>query len=423
MEQKDRFFSYFMIFTLIVGVIFGKFFISEYPIVPGFNFIYKFLVVLLFLYTLYIKRHSINKLYFKLLVFIFVYFGFMLIYSFLIGSNDPKAILLDFNLLITPFIIFCTTVILVPDVRKSKSLKLTIAFGILCNLIEVFVRIANGSMWVLEEGAFINSNGLYTHTTGLSNSIFILALLYLYIHKESKKHIIYFLLILCTGLFAARSKFFGICALSVFLLLFFQRIRLQLSVKNIVTGIILLLFIVIIGYSKINTYFVEGAEEGNLQSRLFLYLGAAEIFRTYVPFGSGIASFASPYTIKEYYSPIYYSLGMDKIRGLTPDNPIHVGDAFFPILAEFGIIGVFLFFYFFYFIVKKTNIYQDRTKREINIEYLLITIILGYIFINSIAEGTFLARTGHLAMIVLGLCMTDLKRKGEALEIKNLECK
>ena len=64
------------------------------------------------------------------------------------------------------------------------------------------------------------------------------------------------------------------------------------------------------------------------------------IFKDYIPFGSGLGTFATN-AAAQYYSPLYYKYGLNDIWGLYPDNPMFLADAFFPTLAEFGMVGLF----------------------------------------------------------------------------------
>lgn len=68
-----------------------------------------------------------------------------------------------------------------------------------------------------------------------------------------------------------------------------------------------------------------------------MYLHGFTILFDYFPFGSGLASFAS-FPSAENYSSLYYEYGLNNIGGLSPDMPDFICDAFYPTLAQFGII-------------------------------------------------------------------------------------
>lgn len=67
-------------------------------------------------------------------------------------------------------------------------------------------------------------------------------------------------------------------------------------------------------------------------------------FYDYFPFGCGLGSFGT-FASAEYYSPIYEMYGLNHIWGLSKNMPIFICDAFYPELAQFGIIGAILYFF------------------------------------------------------------------------------
>ncbi len=77
-------------------------------------------------------------------------------------------------------------------------------------------------------------------------------------------------------------------------------------------------------------------------ARPALYMGMIEILKRYPLLGSGMGSYAN-YASVAYYSPIYYQLGYEKIWGLGPEMPEFAADTFLPVLAQYGLIGIFLF--------------------------------------------------------------------------------
>lgn len=93
-------------------------------------------------------------------------------------------------------------------------------------------------------------------------------------------------------------------------------------------------------------------------ARPALYMGMIEILKQYPLLGSGIGSYAN-HASAVYYSPIYYRLGYENIWGLNPDMPAFAADTFFPTLAQYGFVGIFLFFYFGENASKKLNFISE----------------------------------------------------------------
>jgi hypothetical protein len=80
-------------------------------------------------------------------------------------------------------------------------------------------------------------------------------------------------------------------------------------------------------------------ENDNPPARGGLYIGAVNIASDRLPLGVGLGRYAS-WMSRIDYSPVYEEYGLDKIRGLGPENPLYATDTFWPqILGEFGVIG------------------------------------------------------------------------------------
>ena len=86
-----------------------------------------------------------------------------------------------------------------------------------------------------------------------------------------------------------------------------------------------------------------------------LYYFSVRIFRDYIPFGSGFASYGT-YASGEYYSPIYAKYSMKHMHGLNEADPNFIADTYYPALAQFGLVGLFLFFLFWYYLTHKAII-------------------------------------------------------------------
>jgi hypothetical protein len=247
-----------------------------------------------------------------------------------------------------------------------------------------------------------------------ATSITILALLYLYVSKRTKKDVIWCIVMLCFGLFSARSKFFGFFAVFMFFMLVYKDVVLNLKIKNIVMLCLLFFIVFFVAQKKFYGYFVEGVEYD--YARPVLYMTAIEILTTSIPFGSGLGSFAT-YASGKYYSPLYHKLHLNTIHELSPDfNSFFISDTFFPVLAEFGIVGIFLFFYFWYSILKKAVFYKKHIVQKFVLEYIFVVLIFFFFMIESVADSTFTHNRGVFMMILLGMCLTDLKRKSNLVK-------
>lgn len=160
-------------------------------------------------------------------------------------------------------------------------------------------------------------------------------------------------------------------------------------------------------------YTVNGLDEG--AARTYMYFTSLKIFKDYFPLGPGFGTFATDSAAK-YYSPLNYHYGLDNIYGLNPDDDItgtsFYSDTFYPLLAQFGIIGAILFFLF----IKKRWVegcyLKDYQKSK------LFLFIFSYILIQCIAENTFTGANGVPIMLMLGF-MTS-KNRGKCINHRNM---
>ena len=106
-------------------------------------------------------------------------------------------------------------------------------------------------------------------------------------------------------------------------------------------------------------YTVNGIDEG--AARTYMYITSLKVFEDYFPLGPGFGTFGTDSAAK-FYSPLNYQYGLNSIRGLNPDDEVvgtsFYSDTFYPLLSQFGVIGVLLFFLF----VKKR--WVDGTNLE-----------------------------------------------------------
>jgi hypothetical protein len=81
-------------------------------------------------------------------------------------------------------------------------------------------------------------------------------------------------------------------------------------------------------------------------ARVALYVASVDIARDHFPLGVGHGRFGSRVS-RDPYSPVYAEYGLDRVRGLGPDDPRFAGDAFWPrVLGETGVLGAALFVLF-----------------------------------------------------------------------------
>ena len=161
---------------------------------------------------------------------------------------------------------------------------------------------------------------------------------------------------------------------------------------------------------KIELYFITGGfgggrSEEDLYARMALYYFSIPIFLQYIPFGSGFASYGT-YASGVYYSKLYNRFGMDHLYGLTESNPNFVADTYYPVLAQFGFVGVALFFSFWIYLTSQAmKAYRVGMKKE----SILVLLIVFFFAIESTSDATITHNRGLFIMMLLGLLMSDIR--------------
>lgn len=126
---------------------------------------------------------------------------------------------------------------------------------------------------------------------------------------------------------------------------------------------------------------------------------ATIIFKDYIPFGSGLGTFATN-AAAEYYSPLYYKYNLSNVWGLSPDFNVFVADAFYPTLAEFGLVGLFFFFIFWKRrLLAVLRLPDDRY-------YKVGLMCIAALALESTADTSYLSGKGMGYFMLLALCLT-----------------
>lgn len=373
-----NFYTTFIILFILLGLLFYN--------CLGVQLIDELLVAILVLFTFLVRLNSSKKFSKELFIFIVISL-FYLIYSIILKITSPIAILYDFQQQVKPFVVFYCTSYLNPKFNKKQIQIISIT----CIIAAIFTICVIPQS--IASTAFMG--GHITSLASLSMAIFCI------LYYLNQRRSLLSLSILSLGLFSTRAKFFVIYAFSMTLLYIQKRIKL-LNIKVLVV-LCILVFILInyVIWDKFNLYFIQGIEDDSGVARPLFYITSFKILSDYFPFGSGLASFANNASAV-FYSPLYYKYDLWQVWGCTPDYPDFVADAFYPNLAQFGIVGVFLFFYFLY------KRYNEITRLKNVDRYILGLIVLITILFESVADTMILSNRGVLFFLILGMLRNDL---------------
>ena len=126
----------------------------------------------------------------------------------------------------------------------------------------------------------------------------------------------------------------------------------------------------------------EATDSGT--ARVALYEASVRIAADHFPLGVGFGRYGSAPTRTD-YSPVYYEYGLDRVRGLGPDNPAYVGDTFWPrILGETGVGGLIALLVFVVLLGRDVWLAGQRRYRD----PLVSAFVLGawMVFLQALVE-------------------------------------
>lgn len=357
-----------------------------------------FLFILFGFYMVKVPGWPINKAFLTtILVFIFYF-----IYSVVIGCNTKAAIISDLLVQIKPYLAFFCVYSMAPTFNESQKKILrvvSVAFGVFLfglALADPFAKTIRGVM---------------EHESHFAAAVIASAFCYLLSSKFSTRDKIIYLLILSIGLFSTRSKFYGFFVLNVISLIYFNKPeRFHFTKKSILLFTGMALLMAAAAWQKIDIYFVQGFNPDNdkdLIARFVLYSTCFEVFRDYVPFGSGFGTFATFYS-GQYYSDVYVKYGIDGVWGISKDFYPFIADTFYPSLAQFGVAGVLLYVSFWVYVIRKSFRFFRVNS---NIKFIFITLlIVCYFAIEGIADSTITTHRGFFIMMLMGYSLAAMKR-------------
>ena len=311
---------------------------------------------------------------------------FYLLYSLFMAVNVSASVFLDFQQQVRPYVVFYCTWLLSPKFSK-KQLK-----------------------WVL--WAMYATIALYLPTAmGRTEDVAIgqlclnCAMMYYLFKPETKKNIRITLLIASVALVSPKMKFIGEYVALIGILFFLKKRIQTISFKSAVYVALLGTVIIFLTWEKFEPYFVSGLDREGYDrlARPESFRTAMQIMMDYFPFGSGLGTFATN-AAAEYYSPLYYKYGLSDVWGLSPNFNVFIADAYYPTLAEFGLVGVFLFLVFW----KRRLI---TIQKLADLKYYKVGLMVFFaLALESIADTSYLSGKGMGYFMLLGLIMNAPKK-------------
>ena len=379
--------------------------------------------MVMLLYGLFIQQSMVRerRRWKELLLFLCVSL-FYVGYSFYIGSNSQRLIFTDYIIEVKPFVaFFCFRILDFSFTEKDKKILNRVS------LVGCALLFCIGALGFLNNSIVLL---FFSHPSRLATSAIITSLLYLMTANQTGRERYIYLVILAAGLFSMRSKFFGYAAIATAFVWFdIYKNLLKINVKSIVIFAVMILVAGYFSWDKFYFYFIHGSQKsvlGNahqvdpqLFARPALFLAAFHILLDYIPFGTGLASFAT-YASGISYSTVYYHYGLHRVFGLEPGNHPFISDTYYPVLAQFGLFGVFLYLLFWALIVKKIRRLQVMGSFQLyeNKRWFMVGgLIVVFFIIESVADSTMIQNRGVFMMILLAVAMNEIDRLLEKKEV------
>lgn len=334
-----------------------------------------------------------------------IYIGLMifyLAYSFFIKITTPRGILLDFMQQVRPYAVFYLTWMMAPDFspKQKKRIKWVMLLSFFGYLIAFKFKPSLVTPYGSGESAALGQIALCC------------AMIYYLFSKQTKKNRNIAILIMLLGLISGKSKYFGECVVFIALVVFVKSKINFTSVSTLLKVAALGSVVIFFTWTKFNAYYVEGfQEEAQAMARPATYeTGIKIMFKDYIPFGSGLGSFGTAAAAKE-YSPLYYKYQLNTIWGLNPENPMFLADAFYPTLAEFGIVGLFFFLWFW-----KRRLWEANKIHNL-IYYRMALMCILALALESTADSSYLSGKGMGYFMILALCLNSagVKKTGKKI--------
>lgn len=351
---------------------------------PGFSSVDEVMTLILIAYTFARKWNPFTnpepwKEYYTFLWIL----AFYVVYSLIMQVNVAGGVWLELIQQIRPFsIIYCTWILNPQFSDKQKKWMLT-------------SMIATLVIWIYYHPE-TTQNGIQAEFPVLGQMAVCTGMAYYLFTKETDLNKLIALGLVLMGMLAPKFKFLGevVCFMAV---LFFIKEKLDFNSPKTVISITLLMAIVIaVVWQRFDWYYYTGWNNDEL-ARPMTYKTSFQILWDYFPLGPGMGTFATN-GAWVYYSPLYPKYGLDQVWGLDRGGGF-ICDAFYPSLAQYGIVGVVLFYVFWKRRLIAINDIMD-------LRYYRVALMTFFcLAIEQTADSSWLSGKGMGYCMLLGLCM------------------
>lgn len=390
MQQIARFYTLFWIIYFPACI--------AYNDLPGFSSVDEAMTVVLIAYTFIKKGHwATNITPWKEYTFFLGVLSFYILYGLAFGRNVSDAVWLDLVQEIRPYsIIYCTWIL---NPRFSDKQKKWMLGAMIFTL----------ASWIAYHPA--SYTGVDAEFPVLGQLAICCGMSYYLFSEETKKNKLIALALVASGLIAPKMKFVGEVVTFV-AMMFYVRKKLDFkSPKTVWTITVMMVIAITLTWTKFEVYYVDGWDNEEL-ARPMTYKTAWKILWDYFPLGPGMGTFACNAAWK-YYSPLYYEYHLNNIWGLGGKRLLDgtfICDAFYPTLAQFGVVGVILFYLFW---KRRLTAFNEMYS----LKYYRVAMMAFFcLAIEQTADTSFLSGKGQGYCMLIALCLNSNHNLEEELE-------
>jgi hypothetical protein len=212
-----------------------------------------------------------------------------------------------------------------------------------------------------------------------------------------------------------RVKFFGF-VLIAFLIFHFRHIIRRIPRKQIFVYFgIVLIGLYFAFQERIHLYFsfsnlATGWSRGVLLYKSFV------IANDFFPFGTGFGTYAGFFS-GEYYSWVYNMYGIDKVFGISADNPMFIADQFWPmILGQFGWFGLLAYgLIMFFLIMLFMKLFKQSRLTHTTNQMVLPFLAIFMLLVDSTSDAIFSQDRAVTLFILIALTINLQTNKNNAI--------
>ena len=385
MKAIAKFYTWFWIIYFPVCIAF--------TVAVNFDWSDEILTALLLMYAIVKQRYLVkDRSRWKEIRIYILLMAFYLLYSLGIHVTTTRGVMLDLLQQVRPYFVFYLTWVLAPQFTnlQKKRIKWVMLLSFVAYLLA----------FIFKPSLVDPYAGGSRESAALGQLALCCAMIYYLFSKQSKWNRNIALFIMLVGLVSGKSKYFGECVCFIALVVFVKSKIKFGSPATLVKVVLLASVVIFFTWTKFNAYYVEGFEHGAEEmARPASYRTGLQImFHDYIPFGSGLGSFGTAAAAKE-YSPLYFKYGLNNVWGLDPDNPMFLADAFYPTLAEYGIVGLLFFLLFWKRRLQEANRIQDI------VYYRMALMCILALALESTADSSYLSGKGMGYFMILAVCL------------------